>query len=169
MARWQDILSSQPDFAARVQALFDSRTHKLLATLRKDGSPRLSGIEVTFSDGDVWIGSMLESRKNDDLARDPRLALFVSSDDPPKDNPSAWAGDARVSGVAQPVDDSERLRSMSGGDERPANESGGEEPDGVLYCIDITEVVLTRVASTNDHLLIESWTPGHGYRQIRRR
>jgi hypothetical protein len=162
LTRWQDILSSQPDFAARVQALFDSRTHKVLATIRKDGSPRLSGVEVTFSDGEVWIGSMLGSRKNDDLARDPRLSLLVSSDDPPKDNPGAWAGDARLSGVAQPVDDPQRLRSMSGAG------SAAEAPEGVLYRIDITEAVLTRVAPTNDHLLIESWTPGRGYRETRR-
>jgi hypothetical protein len=163
VARWQEIVSSQPDFATRVQALFDSRTHNVLATLRKDGSPRLNGIEVTFSDGDVWIGSMLGSRKNDDLARDPRLALLVSSGDPPKDNPGAWSGDARLSGVAQPVEDPERLRSMSGA------ESAAEAPDGVLYRIDITEAVLTRVAPTNDHLLIESWTPGSGYRETKRR
>lgn len=163
MARWQDIVSSQPDFAARVQALFDSRTHKVLATIRKDGSPRLTGIEVTFSDGDVWIGSMLGSRKNDDLARDHRMALLISSDDPPKDNPSAWAGDAKLSGIAQPVDDPDRLRSMSGA------ESTAEAPDGLLYRIDISEVVLTRVAPSNDHLLIESWTPGPGYRETKRR
>lgn len=168
MARWQDIASSEPAFAARVQALFDSRTHKVLATLRKDGSPRLSGIEVTFSAGDVWIGSMTGSRKNDDLARDPRLAILISSDDPPKDNPSAWTGDARLSGVAQLVDDPERLRSMSGAED-PANQSAQDEPGGVLYRIDVIEAVLTRVASTNDHLIIESWTPARAYRQIKRR
>lgn len=165
MARWQDITSSESEFAARVQALFKSRTHKVLGTLRKNGSPRLSGIEVTFSDGDVWIGSMHGSRKNDDLARDPRLALHVSSDDPPKDNPPAWNGDAKLSGVAQIVDDPQKLRSMSGAD--AAGESAVEQPgDGVLYRIDVTEVVLTRVAPTNDHLIIESWTPDRGYRKF---
>lgn len=166
MTSWQDISDAEPEFAARAQALFDSRTHKVLATLRRDGSPRLSGIEVTFSDGDVWIGSMPGSRKNDDLARDPRLAVHVSSDDPPRDNPSAWAGDAKLSGVAQFVDDPRRLRSMSTAED-PANDSD-DDPGGLLYRIDITEVVVTRVAPTNDHLLIESWTPSNGYRRIKR-
>lgn len=168
MASWQNVSDAEPGFAARVQTLFDSRTHKVLATIRKDGAPRLSGIEVSFSDGDVWIGSMLGSRKNDDLARDPRLALLVSSDDPPKDDPSAWSGDAKLSGVAQPFDDPNRLRSMAGAEE-PANNSQENDPGGVLFRIDVTEVVLTRVAPTNDHLLIEAWTPNDGYREIRRR
>lgn len=168
MARWQDISSSEPEFAARLQALFDSRTHKVLATLRKDGSPRLSGIEVTFTDGDVWIGSMPASRKNDDLARDPRLALYVSSDDPPKDNPGAWAGDAKLSGVAQVVDDPQRLRSMSGAEDAGGESGEGQPGDGVLYRIDVTEAVLVRVAATNDHLIIESWTADRGYRKIAR-
>lgn len=168
LATWNELCISEPEFASRVQALFDSRTHKVLATLRKDGSPRLSGIEVTFSDGNVWIGSMPASRKVDDLARDPRLAIHVSSEDPPKDNPGAWAGDARVSGVAERISDPERLRSMAGGSDTPGE--GGDpaetEGSGVLYRIDLTEVVLTRVAPTNDHLIIESWTPDRGYREF---
>lgn len=164
MARWQEVSQSQPEFAARVQALFDARAHKVLATLRKDGSPRLSGIEVRFEDGDVWFGSMPGSRKGDDLARDPRLAVHVSSDDPPRDNPGAWAGDAKLSGVAMAVDDPARLRSMAG-DEEEVEPDGG----GVLYRIDVREVVLTRVAPANDELVIESWTPGRGYRKTARR
>lgn len=168
MTSWQAVSDSEPEFAERVEALFNSRTHKVLATIRKDGSPRLSGIEVTFSDGDVWIGSMQGSRKNDDLARDPRLAIHISSDDPPRDNPSAWAGDAKLSGIAELVDDPARLRSMSSAED-PASDSTEADPGGVLYRIDVTEVVLTRVAPTNDYLLIESWTPNHGYRQIKRK
>ena len=44
MARWQDVVDSEPEFATAVRALFDARRHKTIATLRKDGSPRISGI-----------------------------------------------------------------------------------------------------------------------------
>ncbi len=156
MARWADIAGAEPEFAARVQALFDAHKHKVLATLRKDGSPRVSGIEVTFSDGDVWIGSMPGSRKAADLARDPRLALHCTSEDPPPD-PAIWAGDAKLSGRAVEVHDRERLKSMG----------EGGDGSGVLYRIDITEAVLTGLGEPPDHLIVQVWAPGGGLRHLK--
>jgi hypothetical protein len=63
MASWNDIALVAPEFAAAVRALFDAHKHKTLATLQKDGSPRISGIEVDFVDGDLWLGAMWQSRK----------------------------------------------------------------------------------------------------------
>ena len=156
MARWAEIAAAEPEFAARVQELFDAHRHKVLATLRRDGSPRVSGIEVAFSDGEVWIGSMPGSRKAADLARDPRLALHCTSDDPPAD-PTTWAGDAKLAGRAVVVDDPQRLKSMS----------DGGDGSGVLYQIDITEAVLTGMGDPPDHLLVQVWTPDHGLRQLK--
>ena len=150
MTTWSDFTTAEPDFAARVQAVFEARTHKVLSTVRRDGSPRLSGIELTFADGGARIGSMPGSRKSMDLARDPRLAVHVSSADPPKDNPGAWAGDATIYGRAEPAN------------------RGPDDADGTFYEIDLTEVILVRVAPTNDHLIIESWTPARGYRKVTR-
>jgi hypothetical protein len=155
MARWAEIAASEPGFAAEVQARFDAHKHKVLATLRSDGSPRVSGIEATFDDGDVWIGSMPGSRKAADLARDPRLALHCTSDDPPADS-TAWAGDAKLAGRAIEVSDAERLKAMS----------DGGDGSGVLYRIDITEAVLTRVGDTPDHLTVDVWTPERGLRRL---
>jgi hypothetical protein len=144
MARWQDVVDSAPEFAATVRALFDARRHKTLATLRRDGSPRISGIEAEFRDGDLWFGSGKGSRKTADLLRDPRLALHGPSEDP-GDDPLAWPGDAKVSGRAVLV-------------ERPRRRG---EPDGHTFRIDISEVVLTRVGGM-DHLAVELWTPAKG-------
>lgn len=98
MARWGDILAEVPELAAAALAFFDARTHKLLATLRDDGSPRLSGIETTFRDGDLMLGMMWRSPKARDLQRDPRLAIHSGSDDPPD-----WTGDAKVAGRAEEI------------------------------------------------------------------
>jgi hypothetical protein len=155
MARWQDIEAAEPGFASRVQALFDAHRHKILATLRRDGSPRVSGIEVTFKDGEAWIGSMTGSRKTDDLARDSRLAIHAGSDDPP-DDPATWQGDAKLSGRAIEIDDPDRLRAMGGG------EAGGR-----LYRIDITEAVWTGMGDPPDHLVVQVWRPASGLRQLR--
>ena len=39
MTAWQDVEQAEPEFAQRVQALFDARRHKTIATVRADGSP----------------------------------------------------------------------------------------------------------------------------------
>jgi len=88
MVAWKDVVSAEPTFAARVRALFDAHKHKSIATLRADGSPRISGIEVEFSDDDLTFGSMTGSRKGADLARDPRFALHSPSVDPPEGDPA---------------------------------------------------------------------------------
>ncbi len=149
MARWQDVVDDEPEFAARVRSIFDLRKHKTLATLRRDGSPRISGIEVEFSEGEMWLGMMPGSLKARDVRRDPRLAVQAMSDDPPEDNPSAWAGDAKAAGRAVEV-------------------SEGNPQGGHRFKIDLAEVVVTRVGDPADHLLIESWHADRGLTRRKR-
>ena len=148
MSSWAEVRSAEPDFADRVRRVFDAHRHKTMATVRQDGSPRISGIEVEFSDGDVVLGMMPGSVKLADLRRDPRLALHSGSEDPPKDNPSEWIGDAKIAGRVVEVPDLERpLESAH------------------HFRVDIDEVVLIRVGEPADHLVIESWHEGRGYQR----
>jgi hypothetical protein len=158
MANWSEVEAAAPELAARVRATMDAHKHKVLATLRRDGSPRVSGIEATFTDGELWLGMMPGSRKAMDLRRDPRLALHSASVDPPADDPSAWAGDAKVAGRAVEVDDPALV-------ERLAGEGGG---GAHLFRVDLAEVVHTRVGEPADHLVIEVWREGAGLRRLRR-
>src|SRR6476620_5240043 len=107
MATWKDVEGEEPAFAARVRALFDARKHKTLATLRADGSPRISGIEVEFTDGELTFGSMPDARKGADLVRDPRFALHGPTVDLPEDNPAGWTVEAKMAGRAVLVGDLE--------------------------------------------------------------
>ncbi len=156
MARWADVEAADAGFAAAVRSMFDAHVHKVMATIRADGSPRVSGIEVTFSDGDIWFGSMADARKLDDLTRDPRLALHCTPDDPPPD-PTLWSGDAKLSGRAEEVDDTERMKSMGDG--------GDGASTGRLFHVDLSEVVLTRVGDPPDHLAVTLWTPEGGIKR----
>ena len=61
-----------------MRRLFDAHRHKTMATLRADGSPRISGIEATFDDGELTFGSMAHTRKGADLRRDPRFASVAT-------------------------------------------------------------------------------------------
>ncbi len=150
MARWSDVEREQPEFAARVRAAFDARKHKTIATLRADGSPRISGIEADFQDGDLTFGSMSGSRKGADLVRDPRFALHSATVDPPEDDPTGWPGEAKVAGralVAGDVDD---------------------EASGVLFRAELDEVVMTGLNDAGDRLVVELWRPGQPLRRVER-
>ena len=168
MATWAEIEAAAPELAARARASFDAHRHKLLATLRRDGSPRISGIEATFADGELWLGMMPGSRKALDLRRDPRLALHSASDDPP-DDPTTWSGDAKLSGRAVEVHDPALVARFTAGDEAGGEGGAGEGDPAHLFRVDIGEVVHTRVGDPADHLVIELWREGEGIRQMRRR
>jgi len=47
----------------------------LVATIRRDGSPRLNPVEPLFWSGDLWLLMGWESRKVGDLARDSRVLV----------------------------------------------------------------------------------------------
>ena len=53
MASWREIEAEAPELTRLARELFDAHVHKTLATLRRDGSHRISGIEVEISDGDL--------------------------------------------------------------------------------------------------------------------
>lgn len=147
MSSWADLEAAEPDFAKKVRAVFDAQKHKTMATIRRDGSPRISGIEMEFSDGEVFVGMMPASVKFSDLQRDARVAFHSGSEDPPQDDPTSWRGDAKIAGrvIEVPEEKFKKFR------------------------VDITEVVLIRVGRPADHLVVESWHPGRGLIRRERR
>jgi Pyridoxamine 5'-phosphate oxidase len=150
MTAWRDVEQAEPEFAARVRALFDAHRHKTLATVRADGSPRISGIEAAFEDGELVFGSMPNARKGADLRRDPRFALHSATVDPVEGAEAQWPGEAKISGRAIPAG--------------PITEG----PDGDAFHADITGVVHTHLNEQASLLVIEWWTPAHGLRKIDR-
>lgn len=142
MARWSELVAAEPEFAARLQHLFDAGRHKTIATLRGDGSPRISGIECEFVDGELRFGSMPGARKAADLKRDPRFALHGPTFHPEEGNEAAWPGEAKIAGRAAPV----------------AAADGGAD----MFVADIHEAVITRLNADATRLVIESWTPRSG-------
>lgn len=146
MTTWDEMAAEVPELAARVRACFAVGKDAKLATLRADGRPRISGTEVEFSVGQVFLGSMPDAVNAKDLLRDGRFGLHSPSVDPPADDPSAWVGEAKLAGNAEevPSEGSHRFR------------------------LDLTEVVMTHVETNPDQLVVESWHPGRGYEVVRR-
>jgi hypothetical protein len=146
MITWSHFEHAAPAFAAEVRALFDAGRHKTLATLRADGSPRISGIECQIADGELRFGSMAGSRKGADLARDPRFAIHSPTFHPDDGKESEWPGEAKVEGRAR------KTGSLPGTRE-------DDQPDGTLFAADIDEVVITHLDPDASKLVIELWTP----------
>lgn len=153
MSSWGDVVRAQPDFARHVRQAFAVRKHATLATLRRDGSPRISGTEVEFDDagGEIYLGMMAGSVKAADLVRDPRVSLHCPTVDPPEDDPSGWLGDGKVSGAAVDVTEP------------------SARDDALRFRLEVAEVVLTFVGTPADHLVVQSWHPGRGLEILERR
>jgi hypothetical protein len=147
VASWREVETEAPELAALARGFFDALRHKTLATLRRDGSPRISGTELEIADGEMWLGSMWHGVKALDLLRDPRFALHSGSPDPD----AGWKGDAKVAGRAVDV----------------------TAPDATTahrFRLDIAEVVVVRHGGDPpDHLVIESWHEGRGLGRLERR
>jgi len=139
--------------------LLEAHVHKTIATLRADGSPRISGIEAKFVGEDLWFGSMPRSRKGADLARDPRFSLHSGSEDPPD-----WRGDAKLAGLAEEVIDRERKLELF-------KAMGAEEvsADSSLFRADLRELAVTRLTEAKDELAIEWWSAAGGVRRMTRK
>jgi len=150
MTAWRDVELAAPELAQRVRTLFDAHRHKTIATLRADGSPRISGIEVAFEDGELVFGSMPNARKGADLRRDPRFALHSATVDPVEGSEAQWPGEAKISGQA-----------IAG---RPITEAA----DGDRFRADIAEIVHTHLNEQATMLVVEWWTPKRGLRRIAR-
>ncbi len=157
MASWDEIEAQAPELVAAARAFLDAFVHKTLATLRKDGSPRISGSEVIFADGELWLGSMWQSLKARDLRRDPRFALHSGSPDPD----AGWRGDAKLSGRVEEILDEELRTRIFGG-------TGGPGPAHLFRC-DISELVVISLPDPPEFLVIESWHEGRGVTRVERR
>ena len=163
MTAWKAFEEAEPQFAGRVRALFEAGRHKTIATLRADGTPRISGIECEFADGDLRFGSMSGARKGADLARDPHFALHGPTFHPVEGQENEWPGEAKIAGVAIPAGP------VAGGQSaEEGGEEGGNQPDGEMFVADITEVVITALNPEATKLVVESWTPDRGLRRVER-
>ena len=151
MAAWSEIVAAAPELAAAVHARFEAGRHKTIATLRADGSPRISGIECEFVDGQLRFGSMEGARKLADLLRDPRFALHGPTVHPVEGEEAAWPGEVKVAGTAR----------------RIVAENAGEG-EGVQFVADITEVVHTHLDDAATMLIVEWWTPTGGVQRAER-
>ena len=102
---WSELTKGQPRLAALARERLIGPGVVLVATIRRDGTPRLSPVEPFVLDGDLWLSMMWQSTKARDLLRDPRILVHsvITSRD-------GAEGEVKLRGTAQAVDDRETQR-----------------------------------------------------------
>ncbi|QGK71851.1 pyridoxamine 5'-phosphate oxidase family protein [Allosaccharopolyspora coralli] len=149
MTTWGQFHEESPALADAIAVRLRAAKHHVLATVRRDGSPRVSGSEVSWRGPELTIGSMPGARKARDLQRDARFALHANPGDE-----SMSGGDAKLSGRAVEIVDVAELRSLTG--------TAEVSEDSHFFRLDLAEAVLTRVSDDETHLVISRWRPGSG-------
>jgi hypothetical protein len=163
MASWSEVERAAPELAGAVKERFEAYGLALLATLRRDGSPRISGLEPLFASGELWLGMMPDSRKADDLLRDPRFALHNATTDKAVTN-----GDVKVNGRAVPVEGEAGTDAFRAAFKA---HTGTDIPAGPirLFRADVTDISSLRPGPGGDHLIIEWWREGEPPHRVERR
>ena len=150
--RWADLEHDAPRLARRARERLVGPGVLLVATVRRDGTPRLSPVEPLLLDGDLWLSMMWQSRKAADLLVDSRILVHSIVTGPGGDE-----GEIKVRGRAVPVDDPQaRLRYCD------AVESLGwrpVEPYFHLFVVDIADVTYIRYESNGDQY-VARWPAG---------
>jgi hypothetical protein len=162
MTSWRAFEEQAPVLAAAVRARFaagPTAKHHVVATLRADGSPRVSGTEVGFAHGELFLGSMPGARKARDLQRDPRCAVHAHPGDSSMDG-----GDAKLAGRAvEVVEEGTKTAFLAAF----AEHTGVTPPTPfVLFRVDVTELSFLR--PEDDHLVIDWWRAGSGVHRVER-
>ena len=102
MATWQEFCEQAPGLAGPAEARIEASGLVLVATLRRDGWPRISPVEPIVMQGQIYLGMMPNSMKSVDLRRDPRVLVHsVVTDKDGKD------GEAKLYGTATEITDAD--------------------------------------------------------------
>ena len=133
---WHNFNQASPDLAVLGEEIFERTGMEILGTLRKDGSPRISPVEVLFNEGQLYLGMMWRSKKALDLLRDPRFTIHSAT--PGRDGSQ---GDFKVFGRAVEIKDLEE-RSRYCDAVYKKIEWKPQEPEFHLFSIDVESAAL---------------------------
>lgn len=137
MATWGRFEEEDPELAGVGRRRLEERGLALVATLRRDGSPRIGAVEPYLVDGRLLLGMIWRSRKALDLLRDPRCAVAA-----PICDREAPEGDFKVRGRAVPVEDPKTRRRFA--DAVEARIDWRPEDPYHLFEVDLESVTFTR-------------------------
>jgi hypothetical protein len=146
--RWNDVQRDAARLAHMAHDRLVAPGVLLVATIRRDGTPRLSPVEPLIFDGDLHLSMMWRSHKASDLLRDDRVLVHsvVTTRD-------GTQGEVKLRGRAISVDDLEvRARYC---DAVAVLGWKPEEPRFHLFRIDIDDMTFIRYAQSGDQYVAQ--------------
>lgn len=101
VATWSEFAAAAPHISAIfTRRLTATRNLCMLATIRRDGSPRISPMEPRIFENELVLVGMVGTTKFRDLDRDPRFCLHTATVDT-----QVTDGDAKVWGMVRDLQD----------------------------------------------------------------
>jgi hypothetical protein len=154
--RWSEIPAWQPALGAVADRLLIEPGVLLAGTIRRDGTPRISGVEPLVLDGDLWLSMMSDSAKRRDLDRDPRVVLnsIITSPSPP--------AEIKVRGTARTVTERDRQERYAAA---VAEQIGWQPVTGqfTLFTVEVTDLTYIGSEPGTGAQHVARWPPGEEY------
>jgi hypothetical protein len=150
---WHELEQHQPRLAETAHARLVEPGVLLVATVRRDGSPRLSPVEPFLLEGDLMLSMMWQSFKARDLLRDPRVLVhsIVTGRD-------GSDGELKLRGT---VHDERDLDLQQRYAEAVAASLGWRPEPGRfhLFSVDISDVTFIRYDEPTGDQFVTTWPP----------
>jgi hypothetical protein len=161
MATWTEFSEEAPEIAEMAERRLVATGLMMLATLRRDGFPRISPVEpvvagdrLVLHDDRLWLAMMVDSTKSRDLRRDGRCALHTATADK-----QVSEGDVKLWGIATVVTDPDTLARFS----NDIFESVGYRFEvGSFDAFDVDLMGASSVSVADDVMYVKTWKPGKG-------
>lgn len=154
---WSELVATEPDLASYISQRFTAHEHHVVATTRRDGSARVSGTNLMFTNGVLWLGMMPSAARTQDLAERPSCAVHSA---PINDKLPQGEGDVRLNCIARPLDQEETRSLFLAQFPDAENVMPGNFFELLVTSFSIVEVI-------DNEMVITSWSPRHGRKQRR--
>jgi Pyridoxamine 5'-phosphate oxidase len=154
---WRDLERAAPELAEPGKTRLQKIRVALLATLRRDGSPRISPVEPYFAAGHLLFGAMAWTLKVRDLERDARCTLHSAIT-----GPNEREGELKLYGRAIEADDEVRAGCGEGWWTEEPRESAR------VFWLSIEEAAFVTWDYAGGEMTLRRWTPRIGLRTTRR-
>jgi Pyridoxamine 5'-phosphate oxidase len=154
---WSEMETSQPRLAGLGRRRLLEPGVLLVATIRGDGTPRISPVEPFVLDGILWLSMLWQSRKAADLMRDPRILVHsvVTGRD-------GGEGEFKIRGTARSERDPAVQRRYA--DSVSGSLGWAPEPGKFhLFAVSIEEVTFIRYDDATGDQHVAMWPPAREF------
>ncbi|MDI3423842.1 pyridoxamine 5'-phosphate oxidase family protein [Streptomyces luteolus] len=156
---WAGFAQVAPDLARRARAAAERCGFVLVGTIRRDGTPRISPVEIHFVRHQLMLVMIAGSHKARDLDRDPRLVLQT-----PVTHPASPEPEAKLRGHVIDVDETQREATAAS-----IEAASGWRPRNTWRFFAVTLNAANYIEWQEDEMTLSHWDNVNGLRPAERR